>query len=225
MLSASAPSRDQLRKLLPGPSATIRLPLAATATSGPPWGVRAAPQACARSCVITPSPSEPSAATVSPSADKATRPRFPHLAQEFALRLLVDGTAHARGSSSSSVAVSSDGKLILSGSYDTTARIWDASSGKELRKLAGHSKAVTSVAFSADGKLAATSSEDRTARLTILIDPRKKELFERLCAEEDATPSQVVRRLLRRYIEERTGKPWVPDEETRSTARRRSSGR
>ena len=67
--------------------------------------------------------------------------------------------------------------------------------------------------------------EDRTARLTILIDPRKKELFERLCAEEDATPSQVVRRLLRRSIEERTGKPWVPEEENRSAARRRSSGR
>ena len=67
--------------------------------------------------------------------------------------------------------------------------------------------------------------EDRTARLTILIDPRKKELFERLCAEEDATPSQVVRRLMRRYIEERTGKPWVPTEETRSPARRRSPGR
>lgn len=54
--------------------------------------------------------------------------------------------------------------------------------------------------------------EDRTARLTILIDPRKKALFERLCAEEDATPSQVVRRLLRRYIEERTGQPWSPPE-------------
>ena len=67
--------------------------------------------------------------------------------------------------------------------------------------------------------------EDRTARLTILIDPRKKELFERLCAEEDATPSQVVRRLLRRYIEERTGKPWVPEAESRNAARRRSSGR
>ena len=37
--------------------------------------------------------------------------------------------------------------------------------------------------------------EERTARLTILIDPRKKAVFERLCAEEDATPSQVVRRL------------------------------
>ena len=67
--------------------------------------------------------------------------------------------------------------------------------------------------------------EDRTARLTILIDPRKKELFERLCAEEDATPSQVVRRLLRRYIEERTGKPWVPEDEAGSTSRRRSSAR
>ena len=55
--------------------------------------------------------------------------------------------------------------------------------------------------------------EDRTARLTILIDPRKKTLFERLCLEEDSTPSQVVRRLIRRYIEERTGQPWVPSEE------------
>ena len=54
--------------------------------------------------------------------------------------------------------------------------------------------------------------EDRTARLTTLIDPRKKALFERLCAEEDATPSQVVRRLIRRYIEERTGRPWRPPE-------------
>lgn len=53
--------------------------------------------------------------------------------------------------------------------------------------------------------------EDRTARLTVLIDPRKKQLFERLCAAEDATPSQVVRRLIRRYIEERTGEPWVAE--------------
>jgi chorismate mutase len=52
--------------------------------------------------------------------------------------------------------------------------------------------------------------ELRTARLTILVDPRKKAVFERLCAEEDQTPSQVVRRLMREYIERRTGKPWVP---------------
>jgi hypothetical protein len=53
--------------------------------------------------------------------------------------------------------------------------------------------------------------EDRTARLTILIDPRKKALLERLSAEEDATVSQVIRRLIRSYIEERTGQAWVPE--------------
>lgn len=62
--------------------------------------------------------------------------------------------------------------------------------------------------------------EDRTARLTILIDPRKKALFEELCAQEDTTPSQVVRRLIRTYIEERTGRPWKPPEETPKAARR-----
>lgn len=50
--------------------------------------------------------------------------------------------------------------------------------------------------------------ESRTARLTILIDPRKKMVFEALCAEVDLTPSQVVRKLIRDYIEYRTGKPW-----------------
>lgn len=53
--------------------------------------------------------------------------------------------------------------------------------------------------------------EDRTARLTVLVDPRKKALFERLCSERDTTPSQVVRQMIRRYIEEQTGKPWVPE--------------
>lgn len=59
----------------------------------------------------------------------------------------------------------------------------------------------------------ALALEDRTARLTILIDPRKKTLFERLCAEEDVTPSQAVRRLIRRYIQERTGRPWSPPDD------------
>lgn len=54
--------------------------------------------------------------------------------------------------------------------------------------------------------------ETRTARLTILIDPRKKTFFERLCAEDDVTPSQLVRKLIRDYIERRTGEPWHPEE-------------
>ena len=54
--------------------------------------------------------------------------------------------------------------------------------------------------------------EQRTTRLTVLIDPRKKEVFEHLCAREDQTPSQVVRRLIRDYIEQRLGRPWQPGE-------------
>jgi hypothetical protein len=56
------------------------------------------------------------------------------------------------------------------------------------------------------------TQENRTARLTILVDPGKKAVFEQLCAAEDATPSQVIRRLIRGYIEERLGRPWRPGE-------------
>ena len=66
--------------------------------------------------------------------------------------------------------------------------------------------------------------EERTARLTILIDPRKKAVFERLCAEEDLTPSQVVRRLIRGYIEQRLGRPWNPGEESSGTDRSTARG-
>ncbi|HYE33972.1 MAG TPA: ribbon-helix-helix protein, CopG family [Methylocaldum sp.] len=50
--------------------------------------------------------------------------------------------------------------------------------------------------------------ENRTARLTLLIDPDKKATFERLCADEDVTPSQMVRKLIRDYIEQRMGPDW-----------------
>ena len=57
--------------------------------------------------------------------------------------------------------------------------------------------------------------ERKTARLTLLIDPRKKKLFEEICAAQDLTPSQVVRRLIRTYvIEHANGRklpPWLVD--------------
>ncbi len=53
--------------------------------------------------------------------------------------------------------------------------------------------------------------ENRTARLTLLIDPRKKNLFEEICSEQDLTPSQVVRRLIRQYIIDNAGNRELPD--------------
>ncbi|MNV33005.1 hypothetical protein D3C71_1243590 [compost metagenome] len=43
--------------------------------------------------------------------------------------------------------------------------------------------------------------ESKTARLTVLIDPIKKKAFEELCAAQDLTPSQVVRQLIRDYLD------------------------
>ena len=53
--------------------------------------------------------------------------------------------------------------------------------------------------------------EKRTARLTILIDPRKKEIFEEICAAHDLTPSQVVRKLVRQYIIDNAGGRELPE--------------
>lgn len=50
--------------------------------------------------------------------------------------------------------------------------------------------------------------EQRTARLTLLIDPKKKAVFERLCTQEDVTPSQKVRQFIREYIEAQLGPGW-----------------
>lgn len=51
--------------------------------------------------------------------------------------------------------------------------------------------------------------ETKTARLTVLLDPAKKRAFEQLCAQQDVTPSQVVRRLIREYLEAH-GVVWQP---------------
>lgn len=44
--------------------------------------------------------------------------------------------------------------------------------------------------------------ESKTARLTVLIDPIKKQAFDALCGAQDLTPSQVVRQLIRDYLDD-----------------------
>jgi WD40 repeat protein len=64
-----------------------------------------------------------------------------------------------------SIACSLDGSQIVSGSADTTVRLWDAKTGKELAKLEGHRKVVSSVAFSPDGVHIISGSFDGTVRV------------------------------------------------------------
>jgi WD40 repeat protein len=58
----------------------------------------------------------------------------------------------------SGAAFSPDGKYIATASYDKTARLWDAATGKELHEFTGFPSQVHAVAFSPDGKYLLTGS-------------------------------------------------------------------
>jgi WD40 repeat protein/uncharacterized caspase-like protein len=63
------------------------------------------------------------------------------------------------------VVYSPDGKYILTGSWDNTAKVWETVDGKLLYVLKGHTGSVTSAVFSPDGKYIVTSSKDNTAKI------------------------------------------------------------
>ena len=64
-----------------------------------------------------------------------------------------------------SVAFSSDGMVIASGSRNGTVRVWDAETGSCKCALRGHSNCVRAVSWSPNGSMLASGSDDKTIKL------------------------------------------------------------
>ncbi|KIJ40581.1 hypothetical protein M422DRAFT_173569, partial [Sphaerobolus stellatus SS14] len=79
---------------------------------------------------------------------------------------LITGPLEGHSAPVTSVAFSSDGQRIVSGSHDNTIRIWNADTGELITgSLEGHSDWVTSVTFSSDGQRIVSGSYDQTIRI------------------------------------------------------------
>ncbi|MGW4774661.1 NB-ARC domain-containing protein [Nocardia sp. NPDC004278] len=70
------------------------------------------------------------------------------------------------------VAISADGKHIVSGSRDKTLRVWDLESGQLKRVVEGHEQEVKSLALTADGHRVVSGSFDGTVRVWNLASGR-----------------------------------------------------
>ncbi|BAZ68014.1 WD-40 repeat protein [Fischerella sp. NIES-4106] len=91
------------------------------------------------------------------------------------LRLLTSSLTRADGrllrtlighnDSVNAVAVTSDGKQIISGSSDNTLKVWNLKTGEEIFTLEGHTQAVTAVVVTPDGKGVISASNDNTIKI------------------------------------------------------------
>ncbi len=81
-----------------------------------------------------------------------------HTAEVIALQFLAAGDNSQQQNSS--------GSLLLTGSFDHTASLWDVRDGRRVAHLVGHTAEVASAIASFDGRLVATASMDKTVRVS-----------------------------------------------------------
>ncbi len=68
--------------------------------------------------------------------------------------------------------ISPDGRFLLTGAGDNTARVWDFFTGQQIAVLDGHTEPITTARFSADGHHVLSASSDHTAKIWDLKSAR-----------------------------------------------------
>src|SRR5688572_3090153 len=63
------------------------------------------------------------------------------------------------------VAASPDSNFVATASKDKSIKLWELSTGREIRSLLGHEMTVSSIAFSSDGKFILSGSYDKSVRI------------------------------------------------------------
>jgi tetratricopeptide (TPR) repeat protein len=91
---------------------------------------------------------------------------------DFATGNLV-GLLRGHGDAVNSLAFLPDGKLLISGSADHTAILWDVGDRRLVHQLRGHTQSVYATGFTRDGKSAVTGSLDATLKLWSVNDGKE----------------------------------------------------
>ena len=58
-----------------------------------------------------------------------------------------------------------DGRLVATGTFDGSLRLFDASSGEPLDRCRRHASAINDLSFATDGTRLATASSDKTVNV------------------------------------------------------------
>jgi WD40 repeat protein len=87
------------------------------------------------------------------------------------------------------VAISPDGSIVATGSWDSTAILWELRTGRELRRLRGHTDHIQALAYSPSGQLVATGGDDGSV---VLWKPSDGTVVDRIDRARETYNQQAV---------------------------------